>query len=174
MTLCVGLVEDGRCIIGADSQVTDEQAWTTAEPKVWEWGGVLFADAGPCRPSQVLRRGLDLPEAEGRELLYAMPDAIRKALKGVYRKGERAEHEIIVGHNGCLAVIHAADWSIHWPRYSAVIGHGPAVAAARGSLHTSEGLLGLDAEARLTMALEAGALVSPYVAGPWCFVRESA
>ena len=182
MTLCVGLVEDGRCIMGADSCAIDDrdQRWQLAEPKCWVMGGMVWADAGPSKPAQVLRRDGWCPKwGEGDPRAWVeqtLTPAIRKRLWGVYVEDEQKEHEILIGVAGQFAVIYPETWEAIWVAEPPAIGNSDAVAAARGVLHATsqrwcDGIHGLDGEAKITLALEAGSLVSPYVSGPWSFVR---
>lgn len=188
MTLCVGLVEDGRCIIGADSYLldSDELGWLTSEPKCWAQGGLLWTDAGSSGPAQTIRASFTVPPdpppqgtliGDVQMWVYRqLIPALRELLPDLAQE-EDAEHDFMLGISGHLCNISASDWSASWTVGPMAIGNPRAAAAARGSLHATgqewaSGLLGMDAEARISLALDAGALVSPYVAGPWSFVRE--
>jgi len=175
MTAIVGLVEDGRVWMGADSVGSDGwHVMARDDAKLFRRGDYLIGFTSSFRMGQLLRYRADLPEpwAWEEDLLAFMStrfvDAVRECLKEYgYAKVDnnvQSGGEFLVGFRGQLYHIEG-DYQvgIRTDGFDAV-GSGDQVAL--GSLHTSAVTKG-GAEARVRMALEAAAALNAHVRGPF-------
>jgi len=86
MTCIIGLVEDGKVWMGADSAVMN--GWTvrtTARPKLFRFGQFIIGVTGSPRMAQILRYHLDVPTQETEDdfeyMVTVFTEAIREAFK---------------------------------------------------------------------------------------------
>lgn len=113
MTAVVGLIEDGRVWMGADSATTwdDTRLQVTSNPKVFRVGPFLVGSSGSGRTQRILRHGWNPPRRRkgGLEQYVAtvVVDSIRKALVegGVAEKKDNVEDaagDVLLGFRGHL------------------------------------------------------------------------
>lgn len=178
MTAIVGLVHDGKVLIGADSGGVG--GWTLnirKDAKVFANGPYIFGFTTSFRMGQLLRWSFK-PPAPGkgsleRFMCTTWVDAARKALSdGGWAKREAEREvggELLVGVRGRLFYI-AEDWQVgeHVDGYAAV---GSGEQLSLGALAATEHL-GLDPEKRVLSALEAAERHNIGVRGPFHLLWE--
>lgn len=179
MTAIVGLVHDGRVLIGADS--VGVGGWTAvhrADRKVFRAGPYVMGFTSSFRMGQILRWSFDAPDPTDtddidRFMCTTFVDAVRKALvDGGWAKKD-AEQErggiFLVGVAGRLFAIEE-DFQVGAPAdgYAAV---GSGEPYALGALAATEGL-GLEPEKRVLTALEAAERHNIGVRGPFHLMWE--
>ena len=172
MTCIVGLVDDGRVWMGADSRSTSASDWclTTQSPKIIEKDGALFGCAGSPRIGQLIRYSTTLPKRLPDDLdreVFEIVAAIQRGLRegnciAVDGGAETYDGTILLGYRGNLFLV-SNDYSITQPRenYQAIGSGSP---TALGALYATKGQ---EPETRIRIALEAAAQTSPYVSGPF-------
>jgi ATP-dependent protease HslVU (ClpYQ) peptidase subunit len=166
MTAVVGVVEDGRICIGADSAGTT--AWGSqvlyAWPKIWRQGPYLIGICGSGRARQVLQYHADLPvpweweqDLVGFLVARFVPE-VRRVLKdeGLAEKENNVESffgDFMVGFRGRLFTIESTFQVLEVAHGYDAIGSGMDV--ARGAMCATVGA-GCGRE-RVLAALEAAA-----------------
>lgn len=184
MTIVVGVVEDGHVYLGADSRGSwGSLARPLTESKVWTQAGMVLGLTGRCREAQIIQHLTVLPsvpEDASRLVPWLCSDFIDaiRATRKTAGYDERMEGQslceygpgLILGVRGRLFVVHG-DYSVAEYPNGAAMGSGEA--AARGSLHTSAAL-GVGAEQRVTLALEAACTHDIYCAPPFTCVSTKA
>ncbi len=179
MTCIVGLVHQGKVIIGADSQASKGYVVSTlapSTPKVFRLGEMVIGVCGSLRTLQLLRFALTLPShPESRDVMaYIAVDvanAVRECLKsaGNAKKDsdqENHESELLIAYRGRLYSLHS-DYSVMEVAdgYYAV---GSGAELAMGALHMSTHMGDLVApKQRVRWALEASAAFNHGVSAPF-------
>lgn len=183
MTAIVGLVSNGRVVMGADSLGVDGGlgAMARADQKLFRRGPYLIGFTSSFRMGQLIRYRADLPEPYEWEhdMLAFMStrfvDAVRQCLKDYgWAKATDAREQggaFLVGFRGALYDVESDfQVGIRAEGYDAV---GSGKAYALGSLHATNEVrkmvgpsvwIGHD---RVRMALEAAAAFSAGVRGPF-------
>lgn len=172
MTCIVGLEQNGKVYIGADSAAaTNWEIYQTRLNKVFRCGGFLIGYTTSFRMGQLLQYKLDVePQGEGIGDLEFMAtifvDAVRKCLSdGGFTKVENSQEEggsFLVGYKGNLYAIDS-DFQVNTYRdgYHAV---GCGAKFALGNMH---GTKGKKAKRRIKNALMAAGHFSNGVCEPY-------
>lgn len=177
MTAIVGLVDQGRVLIGGDSAGSDGYALTVRrDAKVFATGPYLFGFTSSFRMGQLLQWRFNPPAPEEGELHRFMAttwiDAVRECLKaGGYAKREHEREEggtFLVGIRGHLFFIHD-DYQVGeaLDGYYAV---GCGAGVALGALYATAGQPPAD---RVRTALAAAERHCAGVRAPFTFVWET-
>lgn len=180
MTCIVGVVANGRAVIGGDSAgVSGWDLRTRADSKVFRRGPFVMGFTSSFRMGQLLRFRLEAPEhpagMDDYEYMTTLfVDAVRECLKegGFARKSEEAESggTFIVAYRGALYVVeNDYQVGINGDGFAAV-GCGDQV--AMGSLYATR--KHKDPEKRALAALAAAERFSAGVRGPFVVESEAA
>ena len=172
MTAIVGLIHDGKVLIGGDSAgVAGYEMTVRADAKVFCRKGFVFGFTTSFRMGQLLRFKLDLPRHHPDDDVYefmctSFIDAVRQCLKDGGWASKHSENErggtFIVGFKGRLFVIDS-DYQVGEPVDSfAAVGCGQSYAL--GSLISTANRKPRD---RVRLALEAAERFSAGVCGPF-------
>lgn len=175
MTAIVGVVDEGKVWIGADS--LSSNGWTLmdrVDPKLFRRDDYLIGFTSSYRMGQLLRYRADLPrpwEWEQDILAFMSTrfvDAVRECLKeyGYAKVEHNVQHggEFLVGFRGALYRIES-DYQVG-VRAQGFDAVGSGEQTALGSLHTSA-VTKAGPQARITLALEAAAALNASVRGPF-------
>lgn len=175
MTAIVGLVHDGVVHIGGDSAgVGGWQMTVRADAKVFRNGPYVFGFTTSFRMGQLIRWSLQAPAPDGdldRFMCTTFIDAVRTCLKdGGFAKKNSEQEEggtFLVGISGRLFTVHS-DYQVG----EAIDGYAAAGCGeepALGALFATTNM-GLAAEERLELALEAAERFSAGVRAPFAYV----
>lgn len=177
MTAIVGLLHDGKILMGGDSAGSNGyMVEIRSDPKVFVNAGFAMGYTGSFRAGQLLQYVFSPPDKIASEdnMTYMIKRFVPE-VKGVFSAHgiQKTVHEIcsgeqfLVGHEGDLYNI-GEDYQVARcvNKYAAV---GSGEATALGSLHTTEGT-GMDPAERVTKALEAAAFHIVSVSGPFHIV----
>ena len=174
MTCIVGLVQDGKVNIGADSQGTDGRwnATQRKDPKVFTRDGIIFGFTSSYRMGQLLRYKLEIPRRFQDESIEEFMhtrfiEEVRTTFtEGGFGKtdsGEQSGGSFLVGVEGRLFHIES-DFQVGESELPFdACGCGDAFAL--GALTVLDRLLGETAEHRVTEAIKVAALHSAGVGG---------
>lgn len=176
MTCIVGLVDNGRIIMGGDSATT--QGWVstiTAKPKVFKRGDMLIGGTGTIRLLQLVQYSFKIPEVpDGIDIHEYFVTHFCNALRECLKSGglsethdsnrERYSGELIVGYRESLITIDSAYGVMFSQDTYQSIGCGEEFAL--GSLATSDEF-NLTPQKRVRLALEAAAKYSTGVSAPF-------
>ena len=172
MTCIVGLVENGKVYMGADSAGVGGYSLTIRrDPKVFRVGPYLIGYTSSFRMGQLLRFGLSVPDQDPRHdderhMMTVFINAVRKCLKdGGYAKvesGEESGGTFLVGYRGVIYEI-GDDFQVGISdcQYDAV---GCGAQLAMGALHATTGK---KPRARIRAALQAAEDFNAGVRGPF-------
>lgn len=178
MTCIVGLVQDGKVLIGGDSAGVNGafELQIRADQKVWEKDGWAFGFTTSFRMGQLLRYSLHPPKRHpDTDLMQFMVtefvDAVRKCLKdggfASVKEGTESGGSFLVGHAGRLFTIHD-DYQVGetLDPYAAV---GCGDSFARGALFAAMQVMGSpgDPESVVRLALASAEAMSAGVRGPF-------
>lgn len=180
MTAIVGLVSDGRVLLGGDSAgVAGYSLTVRRDAKVFASGPYVYGFTDSFRMGQLIRYAFQPPaptlddEQLDRFLATTWVDALRKTLRdGGWAHIEQAQEQggsFLLGCRGRLFHI-AGDFQVGEPAdgYDAV---GCGADLALGALHATTGS-GMFVEDRALAALRAAEYHSAGVAGPFTLVWE--
>ena len=181
MTCIVGVVDEGRVILGADSAGSgkENEIYSLPERKVFARGPYLFGITGSYRLGEVLHFKTELPELPKQhdlkrflvhELVPAVADAVLKnhcAHEGREILGPRTG--FLLGVRGSLWCI-ISDLTVFQAGSFASMGSGRL--RAYPALHALEAAGVTPAKRRLELALEATYAYTSDVRGPWQFVES--
>jgi ATP-dependent protease HslVU (ClpYQ) peptidase subunit len=175
MTAIVGLVDQGKVWMGADSVGSDGQhLMQRSDEKIFRRGPYLIGFTSSFRMGQLIRYRADLPEPYDWEhdlvafMSTRFVDAIRECLQqyGFAKIDNNVQTGgvFLVGFRGAVYQIES-DYQVGlrscgWD----AVGSGEQVAL--GSLH-STAVMKIGPEARIRMALEAAAELNAHVRGPF-------
>jgi len=172
MTCIVGMVENGKAYIGADSAaVSNSTVRALKQPKVFRRGPFVIGYTSSFRMGQLLQYFLDVPEQEDgvsdeEYMVTVFAEAVRECLKEHgYLKVENNREEIgtfLVGYRGGLYGV-ASDLQAT-QTLDGMTACGSGEEYALGALYT---LKGLDAEERILVALTAASYFDSNVAPPF-------
>lgn len=178
MTCIVGVVDEGRVFIGADSMAGNTATYLVTprvQPKVFRNGEMLIGYTTSFRMGQLLqysfkppvrRQDQDVSEFFCVDVVNALRDCFKEAgFAG--KQNEREEGGVfLVGYEGRLFVIES-DYQVgEYAEYMAV---GCGESLAIGSLASTVGRKGAD---RATKALEAAAKHCAFVCGPFVVMEK--
>lgn len=164
MTCIVGLVDEGKVYMGADSAgVSGSDLRVRKDPKVFRNGDFLIGFTSSFRMGQLLRYGLEVPVATRGSyidtyefMVREFVTAVRTCLKGGGCASKRDEVEsggqFLVGYEGRLFDIEEDYQVAEYVTPYAAVGDG--VNYALGSLYSTSGM-GYRASDRLKTALNA-------------------
>lgn len=180
MTCIAGIVQEGRIVVGGDSQATSGWSRTTrVDAKVWVHDGWALGYAGGPRVAQLLRWDLDWPPLKDEQSVEAyLATDFAKAYRAVLREGGALKTEngieqaddttrLMVGHRGRLFVIHSDFQVAETTDGYAAIGSGDDLAL--GALYATRRQR--DPGRRLRTALEAAERYNMGVRGPFHIVE---
>lgn len=175
MTCIVGIVENGRVYMGADSIAFDGLDMVTrATPKIFTVGPFAVGVAGSPRVSDLLHYKFTPPEITASQTLHefmvtTFVDAMRDCLKTagaaqIENNVEEVPASILVGFQGALFTIES-DYQVgvNTEPYAAV---GCGASIAMGALYAAKG----KPRHRLTIALKASEAFNAGVRHPWIFL----
>ncbi len=176
MTAIVGLIDDGKIYMGADSAGVNGwlQHTSRADQKVFERKKFLFGFTSSFRMGQLLqyKMGIPLHDPEKEVFAYMVEDfveAVRSCLKtGGYARKDNEEESggtFLVGYRSRLFRIDG-DYQVG----ESIIGYdacGCGEQPALGSLHSTAGIESLKPKQRIQMALEAAQEFSAGVREPF-------
>lgn len=175
MTCIVGLIHDGKVLIGGDSAgVSGYDLSTRADLKVWAKDGWAFGFTSSFRMGQLLRYSLVIPQRHpDTDLMSFMVtqfiDSVRSCLKaGGYatmKDGGEVAGTFLVGHAGRLFGIEC-DYQVS-ETASGFAACGCGEAYAKGALYANAGV---EPHARVKQALSAAEAMSAGVRGPFTTV----
>lgn len=180
MTCIVGLVDSGKIYVGGDSAGVAEHGLTIhADEKVFKKGSMLIGFTSSFRMGQLLRFKLVIPyhksEMDTYEYMVAeFVEAVRTCLKegGCSRieNNEESGGTFLVGYKGELFTIHS-DFQVArmMNKYHAV---GCGADIAKGSLFSSEGIIGMHASDRIRHALRAAETFNAGVRAPFIILQS--
>lgn len=173
MTCVVGLIENGKVWLGADSATTwdSTRLQVTSNPKVFKVGKFLVGSAGSGRTQRVLRHGWTPPTQKKLPLeqyiCTVVVDSIRKALfeGGASEKKDNVEDangDILLAYRGHLFRVDS-DYNVDEARlpYDAV---GCGAHIALGAMYANKGV---QAKQRILTALRASQEFNWGVRGPF-------
>lgn len=175
MTAIAGLVHDGVVHIGGDSAGVGGWRMTVrADTKVFRNGPYVFGFTSSFRMGQLIRWSLQAPAPDGdldRFMCTTFIDSVRACLKeGGFAKKNSEQEEggtFLVGVAGRLFTVHS-DYQVGEAvdGYAAVgCGEEPALGALFATAN-----MGLAADERLELALEAAERFSAGVRAPFAYV----
>lgn len=176
MTVIVGIEEDGKVYLGADSiAVEGYAACSVTDPKVFMIGDIAIGFCGSFRVGQLLKYGLELPihkknVPDVQYLVLDFVDAMRSLFrdKGVLKREndeDLFDGKLLMGYRGKLYYVDEDFQVCHVDSgYNAV---GLAFETALGSLFSTEGM---PPEDRLKIALEASAKWNAGVREPFNYL----
>lgn len=180
MTVVIGYSDKNGVVIGADSQISDENGTilTSLTPKVFEKNNVLFGTCNSIRVTQVIRYKFEIPERNGKGLFEYLCtdfiDALAETLCNnncTYMKnGSMSGSEIIIGIDGQLFAI---DDDFHIIKTSLpffAIGSGKQFAF--GSMLSLEMFPQLPPKARIELTLQSVSKLCSSVGAPFHFVEK--
>ncbi|AMX93666.1 MULTISPECIES: hypothetical protein [Mesorhizobium] len=145
MTCIVGLIDNGKVYIGADSAaVSGESIEVRANRKVFRNGPYVIGFTGSYRVGQMLEYA-SLPKMECKDVMAHLVLNVVEKLKEISGKDI---DELLVGHGGRLFKV-SSDYSV--AEYSSYVAAGEGGPYAQGKLHGGVG----DPRDRVLAALEA-------------------
>jgi len=176
MTCIVGMVENGKAYIGADSAAVDgSTVRALKQPKIFRRGAFVIGYTGSFRMGQLLQYFLDVPEqgwgiSDEEYMVTVFAEAVRKCLKEHgYLKVENNREEIgtfLVGYRGGLYRV-ASDLQAT-QTLDGMTACGSGEEYALGALYVLEDLR---AEERILVALTAASYFDSNVAPPFAVMR---
>jgi len=171
MTAIVGIAQDRKVYMGADSAIsTEDFVGRLANPKIFQKKGLLIGGAGSSRCWTLIKTNLFPRVRHKKELAIdyiesAVVSGIRKVVKE--NGGPMEGYTFLIGYKGKLFEV-MDDWGVceYLENYAAI---GSGYLPCLGSLYTTQHWK--DPVKRIRMALEASAKFVPSVEGP--FIIES-
>jgi hypothetical protein len=175
MTCIVGLVHDGKVLIGGDSAgVSGYDLRVRADLKVWSKDGWAFGFTSSFRMGQLLRYSLAIPQRHPdtdlmQFMVTSFVDAVRSCLKlGGYASLKDSVEEggtFLIGHAGRLFSIESDYQVSEESNGFSACGCGHAYAC--GSMYSNSHM---EPEARVQQALDAAEAMCAGVRGPFSVV----
>jgi 20S proteasome alpha/beta subunit len=163
MTCIVGIVEDNIVYIGGERSLADDHNILSSPiPKVASRDGWIYGYAGTIGIGQLMDI-ITLPRAEGavyKTIKTKIVPALSVAIDNYARDAAEHDTQWLIGVNGHLYEVSAADWGVVEVEYTAI---GGGSQYAFGSLYTSRGNTAID---RVETALYAAIFYSPTCQGP--------
>lgn len=163
MTCIVGLVDNGTVYIGGDRSIGDESSILSSPvSKVGVRDQWIYGYSGTIGIGQLVEI-INLPRAEGADyktIKTKIAPALAVAIDNYSREAADHDTQWLIGVNGRLYELSAADWGVVEVQYTA-IGAGSQIAL--GSLYTSIDKSPID---RVELSLEAAITLSPMCQGP--------
>jgi len=160
MTCIVGIVQDGKMWMGADTCVSfGDYYMNSEEPKVFINKDIICGVAGPVIVRQELQYNIDLQ--------FVLPDIkahiLTKILPSLKKVDDKDEAELLIGYKGKLYETNKGVLLCSSTKNYASVGAG--YAYALGCLYTTRDCK--DPEHRILLALEAAEQFSSSVKGPF-------
>jgi len=166
MTCIVGLVDNGIVYMGGERSIGDESSILSSPvSKVSirdEW---IYGYSGTIGIGQLIDI-INLPRAEGadfRTIKTKIVPALSVAIDNYSREAADHDTQWLIGVNGRLYEVSAADWGVVEVNYSSI---GSGSQYALGSLVTSDYIGTTTPQMRIAMALDAAITLSPSCQGP--------
>jgi len=187
MTCIIGLECDGEVYVGTDSALSD--TWTisslAAREKVFVKHDMIFGVCGSMRLAQLLHHALEVPEHEEEKdvmsyLVVDFVDSLREMLKDkgtLYTSDDEGKVEylpnsaFILGYGGKVYVV---DEDMQVSRsVGGFMCEGSGKEVATGAMQVLKDRHDLTPEDKIRKALEASALHTCYVQGPFHVMKLS-
>ena len=163
MTCIVGIVEDNVVYIGGERSLADDHnILSSPMPKIAMRDGWIYGYSGTIGIGQLMDI-INLPRAEGADfktIKTKIVPALSVAIDNYSRDAAEHDTQWLIGVNGRLYEVSAADWGVVEVNYTAI---GGGSQYAFGSLYTSIDNTPIH---RIEQALYAAITYSPTCQGP--------
>ena len=179
MTCIVGLEQDGKAYMGADSFVGGFTSANNGQFKVVKKGKFLLGISGKVSITNVIQNELEpltyLYDTDEQCIYFNFIKPLKKLLKEeqsteVLNNVNTFDTSALLIYNNKLYEIDSGFAYIRSPKYGSAIGYG--YGPATGSLFTTYKLYNKDPIEKLTLALQAALETSEYVREPFIFYES--